>query len=40
VDYLQYVLEVKDGWFARPNIVPGTVIRTGKGSLPETFFQK
>jgi uncharacterized membrane protein (UPF0127 family) len=39
-DNIQYVLEVKDGWFARHNINPGTVIRTEKGSLRETFFQK
>jgi uncharacterized membrane protein (UPF0127 family) len=39
-DNLQYVLEVKDGWFTRHNINPGTVIRTEKGSLQETFFQK
>ena len=39
-DNIQYVLETKDGWFARHNINPGTVIRTEKGSLPETFFQK
>ena len=39
-DNLQYVLEVKDGWFARHNINTGTVIRTEKGSLSETFFQK
>jgi uncharacterized protein len=37
-DNIQYVLEVKDGWFARHNINPGTIIRTEKGSLPETFF--
>jgi hypothetical protein len=36
-DNIQYVLEVKDGWFARHNINPGTVIRTDKGSLRETF---
>jgi uncharacterized protein len=35
-----YVLEVNDGWFARHNISPGAVIRTEKGSLAETFFQK
>jgi hypothetical protein len=40
VDNIQYVLETKDGWFARHNINPGTVIRTEKGSLPETFFSK
>jgi hypothetical protein len=39
-DNIQYVLEVKDGWFARHNINPGTVIRTDKSSLQETFFQK
>ena len=39
-DNIQYVLEVKDGWFARHNINPGTVIRTGKGSLSETFSPK
>jgi uncharacterized membrane protein (UPF0127 family) len=35
-----YVLETKDGWFARHNINTGTVIRTEKGSLGETFFGK
>jgi hypothetical protein len=35
---IQFVLEVKDGWFARHNISAGAVIRTGKGSLAETFF--
>lgn len=40
VDNIQFVLEVKDGWFARHNIGPGTVIRTEKGSLSETFSQK
>ncbi len=39
-DNIQYVLEVKAGWFARHNISPGTVIRTEKGSLRETFFSK
>jgi hypothetical protein len=38
-DNIQYVLEVKDGWFARHNIGTGTVIRTDKGSLAETFFR-
>jgi hypothetical protein len=33
-------LEVKDGWFARHNINTGTMIRTEKGSLAETFLQK
>jgi hypothetical protein len=39
-DNIQYVLEVKDGWFTRHNIGPSTVIRTEKGSLSETLFQK
>ena len=39
-DNIQFVLEVKDGWFTRHNINPGTVIRTEKGSLRETFVQK
>jgi uncharacterized membrane protein (UPF0127 family) len=39
VDNVQYVLEVKDGWFTRHNINPGTIIRTEKGSLSETFFR-
>jgi len=37
-DNIQFVLEVKDGWFARHNINPGTVIRPEKGSLQEMFF--
>jgi uncharacterized protein len=37
---IQYVLETKDGWFARHNISTGTVIRTEQGSLGETFFGK
>ena len=36
-DNIVFVLEVNDGWFARHNINPGTVIRTDKGSLQETF---
>jgi len=39
-DNIQFVLEVKDGWFARHNINPGAVIRTDKGSLRETFFHR
>jgi uncharacterized membrane protein (UPF0127 family) len=39
-DNIQYVLEVKDGWFTRHNINLGAVIRTEKGSLQETFFRK
>jgi len=39
-DNIQYVLETKDGWFARRNISAGTVIRTERGSLRETFFSR
>ena len=36
-DNIQFVLETKDGWFARHNINEGAVIRTERGSLAETF---
>jgi uncharacterized membrane protein (UPF0127 family) len=39
-DNIQYVLETRDGWFARHNISPGAVIRTDKGSLAETFIRR
>ncbi len=39
-DNIQFVLEVKRGWFEKNNIKPGTVIRTPKGSLYNTFFGK
>jgi len=32
-----YVLEVSQGWFDRHHIVPGTVVRTERGTLRETF---
>jgi uncharacterized membrane protein (UPF0127 family) len=32
-----YALEVNDGWFARHNIGPGTLIRTERGTLAQTF---
>jgi uncharacterized membrane protein (UPF0127 family) len=35
-----YVLETKDGWFARHNVGTGMVIRTERGSLHDTFFGK
>ncbi len=38
-DNILYVLETSDGWFGRHHIGTGTVIRTGKGSLTETFFR-
>lgn len=39
-DRIQYVLEMKEGWFNRHKIQPGVVIRTERGSLTETFFRK
>lgn len=36
---IQFVLETSEGWFQRHNISTGTVIRTDKGSLAETFLQ-
>jgi hypothetical protein len=36
---IRFVLETKEGWFGRHNIAPGTVIRTEKGSLAETFLK-
>jgi uncharacterized membrane protein (UPF0127 family) len=35
---VQYVLEMPGGWFARNNIGPGTVVRTERGSLADTYF--
>lgn len=34
---IEYVLEVNDGWFSRHDIRPGTLIRTDRGSLAQTF---
>jgi len=39
-DNIQFVLEVPQGWFQRHNITAGAMIRTERGSLPETFFQR
>ncbi len=36
-DHIRFVLETSDGWFTRHNISVGTVIRTERGSLAETF---
>lgn len=38
-DRVQFVLETKQGWFERHKVAPGTVIRTERGSLQETFFR-
>jgi uncharacterized membrane protein (UPF0127 family) len=35
---VQYVLEVKQGWFDRHNIKPGALVRTERGTLAQTFF--
>lgn len=37
---IQFVLEVPQGWFKRHSITNGTVIRTERGTLLETFFPK
>jgi uncharacterized membrane protein (UPF0127 family) len=34
---IYYVLEVNQGWFARHHIETGTIVRTEKGTLGETF---
>ncbi len=39
-DQVQYVLETKQGWFARHNVSTGTVVRTERGSLAQSFFAK
>lgn len=38
-DNIKYVLEVKDGWFQRHDITPGTVVRTESGTLKQAFTQ-
>lgn len=37
-DQVQYVLEAQRGWFERHEVGVGTLIRTERGSLAETFF--
>jgi hypothetical protein len=39
-DRIQYVLEVKQGWFERHNIKVGTGVRTERGTLAETFVRR
>jgi uncharacterized membrane protein (UPF0127 family) len=34
---IQFALETAPGWFERHGIGPGVVVRTERGSLPETF---
>ena len=39
-DRVQFVLEMRQGWFQRNQVKPGMQIRTEKGSLQETFFRR
>ncbi|NBV22745.1 MAG: DUF192 domain-containing protein [Proteobacteria bacterium] len=39
-DRVQFVLEMRQGWFQRNNVKPGMQVRTEKGSLQDTFFQR
>ena len=39
-DRVQFVLEMRQGWFQRNNVKPGMLIRTEKGSLQETFLRR
>ena len=36
---IQYVLEVNQGWFGRHHIATGTIVKTERGTLQETFFR-
>jgi uncharacterized membrane protein (UPF0127 family) len=39
-DRVQYVLEVKQGWFERNKVGVGMLVRTERGTLRETYFGK
>ena len=39
-DNILFVLEVNRGWFEKNNIGVGTVLRTERGTLVDTFFKK
>lgn len=39
-DNIRFALETPQGWFEKHNIKPGTLIRSEKGSLLETFGQR
>ncbi len=39
-DNILYVLETSDGWFARHHVGTGTVVRTERGTLAETFIRR
>ena len=36
---IQFVLETQDGWFEHHHIATGTVMRTEKGTLADTFLR-
>lgn len=37
---VQFVLEMRQGWFQRNNVKPGMIIRTEKGGLGDTFLRR
>lgn len=37
-DRVQYVLEMKQGWFERNGVGVGTVVRTERGTFAQTYF--
>jgi uncharacterized membrane protein (UPF0127 family) len=37
---VRFALETPQGWFQRHHINPGAVVRTERGSLPETFLRR
>jgi uncharacterized protein len=39
-DNIQFAIEVNQGWFQRHNVKPGALVKTEKGSLLETYFQR
>jgi uncharacterized membrane protein (UPF0127 family) len=39
-DRIQYVLETNRDWFKRHNVAAGSVVKTERGTLPETFFRR
>ena len=39
-DNVRFALETPQGWFQRHNVSTGAVVRTERGSLPETFLRR
>ena len=37
-DQVQYVLEMKQGWFERNHVAVGAAVRTERGTLAQTYF--